>query len=140
MKGRIGNIHFFRLRQGEDLLEAIKSRVQKGSVRAGIFLLIGTLKNAVLGYFKEGLYTPIKLDGPLEIASCIGNVAISEKGEIIVHAHLVVADEKGEAFGGHLMNGSIVDATAELAVIEGAGVSLTRELDEKTGLRLWKSP
>ncbi|NIO36336.1 DUF296 domain-containing protein [Candidatus Bathyarchaeota archaeon] len=140
MKGRIGNIHFFRLRQGEDLLEAIKSRVQKCSVRAGIFLLIGTLKNAVLGYFKEGRYIPIKLDGPLEIASCIGNVAISEKGEIMVHAHLVVADEKGGAFGGHLMNGSIVDVTAELAVIEGAGVSLTRELDEKTGLRLWKTP
>jgi hypothetical protein len=68
----------------------------------------------------------------------MGNIAVDEKGEVIVHAHLVVSDEKGEAFGGHLMNGSHVGATAELVIIEGAGVNLLRIFDEKTKLRLWK--
>jgi predicted DNA-binding protein with PD1-like motif len=51
---------------------------------------------------------------------------------------LVVADEKGEAFGGHLMKDSHVGATAELVVIEGVGVNLQKVFDEKTKLRLWK--
>ena len=61
------------------------------------------MKHAVLGYYKEGKYETIRLEGPLEIASCTGNVAVDEKGEVVIHAHVVVSNEKGEAFGGHLM-------------------------------------
>jgi len=74
----------------------------------------------------------------LEIASCMGNIAVDEKGEIMIHPHIVVAKEKGEAFGGHLMKGSIVGVTAELVMIEASGVNLLRAFDEKTGLNLWK--
>jgi hypothetical protein len=138
LKGQVGRICFSRIFEGEDLAEAIKKRVKQEGIKAGVFLLIGTLKEAMLGYYKEGQYSPIRLDGPLEIASCMGNIAVDEKGEVIIHAHLVVSNEKGEAFGGHLMKDSHVDATAELVVIEGLNVNLQRVLDEKTKLRLWK--
>jgi len=138
LNGQVGRICFSRIFEGEDLAEAIKKRVKQEGIKAGVFLLIGTLKEAMLGYYKEGQYSPIRLDGPLEIASCMGNIAVDEKGEVIIHAHLVVSNEKGEAFGGHLMNGSYVGATAELVMIEGLNVNLQRVLDEKTKLRLWK--
>jgi len=138
LKGHVGKMCFARILEGEDLAEAIKKRAEETGIKAGIFFLIGTLKEAVLGYYKEGQYKYIHLDGPLEIASCIGNIAVDEKGEVIIHAHLVVSDEKGEAFGGHLMNGSHVGAAAELVVIEGVGVNLLKVFDEKTKLRLWK--
>jgi hypothetical protein len=138
LKGQVGRICFSRIFEDEDLAEAIKKRVEQNSIQAGMFFLIGTLKKAVLGYYKEGQYDSIQLDGPLEIASCMGNIAVDEKGEVIIHAHLVVSNEKGQAFGGHLMNGSYVGATAELVVIEGLNVNLQRVLDEKTKLRLWK--
>jgi hypothetical protein len=138
LNGQVGRICFSRIFEDEDLAEAIKKRVEQEGIKAGVFLLIGTLKEAVLGYYKEGQYSPIRLDGPLEIASCMGNIAVDEKGEVIIHAHLVVSNEKGQAFGGHLMNGSYVGVTAELVVIEGLNVNLQRILDEKTKLRLLK--
>jgi predicted DNA-binding protein with PD1-like motif len=138
LKGQVGKIYFTRILEGEDLAEVIKKRVEKSGIKAGIFFLIGSLKEVVLGYLKAGQYKYIHLDGPLEIASCMGNIAVDEKGEVIVHAHIVVSDEKGRAFGGHLMKDSYVGATAELVVIEASGVNLTKVFDEKTNLRLWK--
>lgn len=138
LEGQIGRICFSRMFESEDLAEAVKKRVEESGIKAGIFILIGSLKNVIIGYYKEGQYMSIELDGPLEIASCMGNIAVDEKGEIMIHSHIVVANEKSEAFGGHLMKGSIVGATAELVIIEGAGVNLLRAFDEKTSLNLWK--
>lgn len=139
LKGHVGKICFSRIFKDEDLAEAIKKRVKESGTKAGVFFLIGSLKKAIVGYYSEGQYSSIDLDGPLEIASCMGNITVDEKGETMIHAHIVVANERGEAFGGHLMKGSVVGATAELVTIEGAGVNLQRTFDEKTKLKLWKS-
>jgi predicted DNA-binding protein with PD1-like motif len=138
LEGQVGRIYFSRMFEGEDLAETIKKRAEESGTKAGVFFIIGTLKNSVLGYLRGKEYEYIRLDGPLEIASCMGNVAVDEKGEILIHAHLVVSNEKGEAFGGHLMKGSHVGVTAELVMIEATGVTLQKILDEKTNLRLWK--
>jgi len=138
LKGQVGRMYFSRISESEDLAEAIKRRVDESGIRAGIFILIGTLKDVVLGYYKNGQYEFIRLDGPLEIGSCMGTIAVDEKGEVMIHAHVVVSNEKGEAFGGHLMKGSHVNATAELMMIEGVGVNLQRAFDEKTKLKLLK--
>jgi predicted DNA-binding protein with PD1-like motif len=136
LEGKIGRIFFSRIMEGEDLAEAVKKRAEKSGVKAGVTVAIGSLKKAVLGYYKEGQYKYIQLEGPLEIASCTGNIAVDEKGETIIHAHIVVTNERGKAFGGHLMQGSIVGATAELAIIEAADLTLQRAFDEKTKLKL----
>jgi len=138
LKGQVGRMCFFRILEGEDLAEAIKKRVEESGIKAGIFILIGSLDEAVLGYYRDGQYNSIRLDGPLEIASCMGNIAVDEKGDVMVHAHVVVSNENGEAFGGHLMKDSRVSATAELVIIEGVGVNLQRFFDEKTKLKLWR--
>lgn len=135
-KGTVGKIHFFRLVEDEDLLEAIRERAEENNVNAGVFLAIGTLKNAVLGYYQKGEYKHIRFDSPLEIVSCMGNIALDENGKAVVHAHIVVSNEKGEAFGGHLMQNSHVGVTAELVVIEAEGVKLQRTFDQKTKLKL----
>lgn len=135
-KGTVGKIHFFRLFEDEDLVEAIRERAEKNGVNAGILFVIGTLKDAVLGYYLKGEYKYIRLDEPLEIASCMGNIALDEDGKLVVHAHIVVSNEKGEAFGGHLMQNSHVAATAELVIIEADGLKLQRAFDAKTKLKL----
>lgn len=138
VEGQIGRICFSRLSEGEDLAEAIKRRMKEWNVKAGIFFVIGTLKHATLGYYKNRQYKVIHLDGPLEIASCIGNVALDDEKEVIIHVHIVVSNAEGKAFGGHLMDGCPVDATAELMTIEGIGIKLQRFLDGKTNLKLLK--
>jgi predicted DNA-binding protein with PD1-like motif len=138
IKGRAGKTVFSRLSENEDLLESIKNSAETSGIRAGFFVLIGTVKHATLGFYKEGKYETIRLEGPLEVASCTGNVAVDEKGEVMIHAHIVVSNEKGEAFGGHLMKGSEVGATAELVMVEAVGVEVQRVHDEKTKLNLLK--
>lgn len=138
ISGRVGRICFDRIAEDEDLAEAIRKRIEQGGIKAGFFVVIGSLKKVVLGYYKGGKYENLSLHGPLEIASGIGNIALSQKGEVMIHTHLVVSNEKGEAFGGHLMSDSPVGATAELIIVEGLGVSLIRGLDEKTKLNLLK--
>jgi hypothetical protein len=132
LQGQTGKICFARILEGEDLAEAVKKRIEESNVRAGMFMLIGSLKDAVLGYYRDGKYDYVRLEGPLEIASCMGNVAIDEKGDTVIHAHVVLSNEKCEAFGGHLAKGSHVGATAELVIIEGLNVNLVRSPDEKT--------
>ena len=136
--GKAGKTVFSRLLEGEDVFESIKNRAEVGGIRAGFFILIGTVKHATFGFYKDGKYETIRLEGPLEVASCMGNVAVDEKGETVIHAHIVVSNEKGEAFGGHLMKGSEVGATAELIMVEAVGVKVQRVHDEKTNLNLWK--
>jgi len=138
LTGKPGKTVFSRLLEGEDLFESIKNRAETSGIRAGFFILIGTVKHAVLGYYKDGKYETISLEGPLEVASCTGNVALDERGEVVIHAHVVVSNAKGEAFGGHLMKGSEVGATAELIMVEAVGVEIQRVQDEKTKLNLWK--
>ena len=134
--GKAGKIGVFRLLENDDLIESVKKKAQESNIRAGAFILIGSIKHAVLGYYRDGEYKNTKFEGPLEVASCTGNVAVDEKGETVVHAHVVVTNEKGEAFGGHLMTDSPVGATAELILIETEGISMVRVFDEKTKLRL----
>jgi hypothetical protein len=136
LQGQTGKICFARILEGEDLAEAVKKKIEESNVRAGMFMLIGSLKDAVLGYYRDGKYDYVRLEGPLEIASCMGNVAVDEKGDTVIHAHVVLSNEKCEAFGGHLAKGSHVGATAELVIIEGLNVNLVRSPDEKTRLNL----
>ncbi len=136
--GQVGRICICRILDDEDLVDAIKKRAEDLKINAGAFILIGALKNMVAGCYKEKEYVYIRCNGPLEIASCMGNISIDDKGEIIIHAHLVVSNERGEALGGHLMKGCLVGPTAELMIFECVGIDLRRVFDEKFKLKLLK--
>lgn len=128
---------FARFSEDEDLLEAIAATATQHDVDSGFFFLIGTLKKAVLGFYKEGKYIPIEKHGPLEIASCMGNISLKENEDLAVHGHIVVSDVNGDAFGGHVLDGCLVDATAELVLVEVESGTLQRKIDTKRNLHLW---
>jgi hypothetical protein len=136
LEAETGRIMFVRLFEGEDLLEAVTQAVKKSRIRAGFFILIGTLRKATMGFFHEGRYQPIEISGPLEIVSCMGNISIKEN-KPFVHAHIAVSNRNGEVFGGHVLSGCTIAATGELVLFEATNVNLQRELDMKTGLYLW---
>ena len=134
-----GRIFVGRLECGDDLLGALTGFCKKESIKLGIFNVIGAVRSAKLGYYdqKEKKYTGcVELKKKLEIASCMGNISLKDD-EIMVHAHIVLADFDGKAFGGHLMPGTEVFA-AEFFIQEFAGSELKRGKDEVTGLPLWK--
>ena len=135
-KSKLGKVVFARLYEDEDLLEAIASASKQAKISTGFFTLIGTLKKARLGFYREGNYELIEIKKPLEIVSCIGNVTPKENA-LIAHAHIAVSDEKGQTFGGHVLPGCLIAVTAELMLVEAVGMKLERKFDEKTKLNLW---
>ena len=137
LESKLGRVIFARLFENEDLLEAISNTAKQARINAGFFILIGTLKEAKLGFYRQGKYKPIQIDEPVEIVSCIGNISFKEEKDLVVHAHISVSNEKGQAVGGHVLPGCIVAATAELILVEAVDVKLWREFDKKTNLYLW---
>jgi len=135
-ESKLGKVVFARLYENEDLLEVVASASKQTKISTGFFTLIGTLKRAKMGFYREGKYEPIEIAGPLEVISCTGNVTLKEKAPII-HAHIVVSDEKGQAFGGHVLPGCLISVTGELMLVEAMGMKLEKRFDEKTKLNLW---
>lgn len=128
----------FRLLPGDDLFDSIINKVSSADEGARSFAIVtcvGSLKQCkvrLAGATATDQATKI-IPGPLEIVSLVGTIA-NNKG----HIHISVSDKEGLTYGGHLMSGSTIDTTAEivLANIESlAGVTLTREMDHKTGFR-----
>ena len=135
-ESKVGRVVFARLSEDEDLLEAITLRAKRAKITTGFFILIGALKKAKFGFYREQGYKPIEISEPVEIVSCIGNISVKEQ-DPIVHAHISISNDKGEAFGGHLLSGCVVSVNAELVLVEATDLRLHRVLDEKTKLYLW---
>ena len=126
-----------RFRQDADLVQSILQLARIKEIGAGSFAAIGALKRAKLGYYdqKNRKYREMTIEAPLELVSCVGNVSLSEE-KPFVHAHVVLADEKGNTKAGHLLEGIVFAAEVHLHQLEGP--KLERKLDEVTNLWLWE--
>jgi predicted DNA-binding protein with PD1-like motif len=129
-------IIFARMHPGEDVLESIEKVVKKHGVKSGQLSLIGAVSKAKLGYFNRDTaeYRHFTVEEDVEVVSCMGNISTHEEN-IVVHAHMIVADESGKCYGGHLMVGCEVSVTIELVIIE-TEIELIRKQDDATGLNL----
>ena len=127
-----------RLKKGDDLLAALTSICQEIGITLGEVKAIGAVSQARVGYYHQDTrqYEWLDLPRPLEILALEGNISLKD-GKPFVHAHVMLSDGDGRAFGGHLADGTIVFA-AEFVIQElKAEQSLHRQMDEETGLFLW---
>jgi len=132
-----GKEMLLRVKHDGELIQSILELATKKGIKAATFTAIGALKRAKLGYYdqKNHKYREITIDSPHEMASCVGNVSLSD-GKPFVHAHVVLADERGNTRAGHLMEGTVFAAEVLLRRLEGP--RLERKLDAVTGLWLWE--
>jgi predicted DNA-binding protein with PD1-like motif len=132
----IKRVIFAKMEPGEDVLGSIEEVARKHGVQSGQLSLIGAISQAKLGYYhrESAKYRDFTVDEDVEVVSCIGDISTHE-GNLVVHAHMVVADEKGKCWGGHLLSGCTVSVTIELVIIE-TEIELIRKRDDVTGLNL----
>lgn len=125
-----------RLEPGEDVLETIEKVAASHGIRTASMSAIGALSKAKLAFFdrRSRTYKEMSIDKDLEVVSCIGNVSTNE-GKPMAHAHMCVADDSGNCYGGHLRKGCQVSVTMELVLME-VGEEVTREKDSASGLNL----
>ncbi|UCH80143.1 MAG: DNA-binding protein [Nitrospiraceae bacterium] len=126
-----------KLSHGSDLLEEITDLCIEKNIKLGRVEGIGAVQKARIGYYNQAVreYQYIELDHALEITKLIGNISLKDKAPF-VHAHITLSDKKGNAFGGHLAQGTLIYA-CEIMLQSFEGPELTRSYDEVTGLPLW---
>ena len=129
-----------KLSHGSDLLEEITDICRRENVQLGWIEALGAVQRARLGFYNQETheYEFITVDQPLEITKLVGNVSLKDNSPF-VHAHVTLADKKGNAYGGHVVSGTVVFACEFILEIFDGPV-LQRELDEVTGLSLWTMP
>ncbi len=119
-------VRAFRLGPGADLKKELSRIARDNDLRAGVVLTcVGSLTRAVIRLADQPGATTF--DGKHEIVSLVGTLTL--EGE---HLHIAVSDSTGRTIGGHLMEGSLVYTTAEIAVGELTALAFSRELDPKS--------
>jgi len=132
-----GSLFMGKLGHGTDLLEEITQVCREYDIKLGRVEALGAVQKARVGYYDQQKqeYQYVTLDHHLEITHLVGNISLKD-GEIMVHAHITLADDSGKAFGGHLATGTVVFA-GEFILQALEGERFERELDSETGLPLW---
>ena len=127
-----------RLAKGHDLLGALEGHCLNLGIRLGEVRALGAVSAARVGFYNqaEQKYVFLELNQPLEILALVGNVSLKD-GKPFVHAHVTLADAEGRAWGGHLAAGTPVFACEYVIQEYLSDKTLTRGLDEETGLFLW---
>ena len=119
--------HAFRLRRGDDLLLSIRAYALEHDIRAGALLSgVGCVTRAIIR--DASGVTTHELCGRYEIVSITGTVSAAR-----THLHIALAGEDMQVLGGHLCEGTIVNTTCEVVLIELDGVTFLKEFDPQTG-------
>ena len=117
---------------------ALTAICQEMGITLGEVKAIGAVSRARVGYYHQDTrqYEWLDLNRHLEILALEGNISLND-GKPFVHAHVMLGDGEGRAYGGHLAEGTMVFA-AEFVIQElKAERYLNRQMDEETGLFLW---
>ena len=133
---RIGRNLIVRAEHNSDIIAFLTKLAKEQRITLGTFTAVGALKCAKLGFYDQEVhkYLETQLTVPQEIASCVGNISLKEE-EPFVHAHAVLADQKGKVSAGHLLEGTVF--AAEIHLTELLGKDVIRRNDALTGLSLW---
>ena len=115
-----------RLHKGDYLKESIKDICIKNNIKAGVVVSsVGSLDKARI---RNASATEVKeFNEPLEIISLNGTVSIER-----IHLHISVSNKDYNVYGGHLMDGSIVNTTVELVILNLDNYEFDKEYDENT--------
>ena len=119
--------HAFRLKRGDDLLLSIRAYAQDHGIRAAALVSgVGCVTHAVIR--DASGVTTHALSGRYEIVSMTGTVS-SER----THLHIALAGEDMQVLGGHLCEGTLVNTTCEVVLLELSGITFSKEFDPETG-------
>ena len=124
------------LETGEEAMDCLSRFADEVGLRAAQVSAIGAFSTATLQYFdwESRSYEDIPDDEQVEVASLLGDVALSPDGKRTLHLHAVLGRRNGSALAGHLAKGR-VRPTLEVIVTESPS-HLRKVHDPKSGLAL----
>lgn len=116
-----------RLTKGMDLKLSLAKLVEKHGIKAGsIASCVGCVSGLTLRL--AGAQSTLIKQEAFEIVSVMGTLTPEHQ-----HVHISVSDREGQVWGGHLLDGTIIDTTAELIIHSYSDLEFTRTMDDSTG-------
>ncbi len=131
--------YMVKLDAGEDLLKAVSAFVEEKNIISGYAHIMGLSRNVKFAYYniETHIYEEIeKKDRYFEIIQCTGNISLKE-GKPFPHLHIAFGDQDGNIFGGHLLEGTIVEI-GEVTIQAFDGEPMEREYDDWYKMTPWK--
>jgi hypothetical protein len=124
------------LKTGDEAVGCLQTFVNDEKISAAQISAIGAFSDAVLGYFnwQRKDYHRLPVSEQVEVASLLGDVALSPDGEPALHLHAVLGRQDGSALAGHLLSAR-VRPTLEVIVTESPA-HLHKFHDPESGLAL----
>lgn len=124
------------LETGDAVKSCLSEVARKEKISAASLQAIGAFSSATIRYFawdrKE--YQPIEVREQVEVASLIGDIALGENDDPMLHIHVVLGRSDGSALAGDLGEAH-VRPTLEVVITETPD-HLRRKEDPTTGLPL----
>ena len=116
-----------RLRRGDDLLLSIRQLAAREGLRCAVVLSgVGCVTEARV---RDASGVTVRhIAEPCEIVSLNGTVSA-----VRCHLHIALSREDMTTLGGHLMEGTVVNTTCELVLLELDGWRCGAEQDDETG-------
>jgi hypothetical protein len=124
------------LQTGDEAMACLQEFVRTNKISAAQFTGIGAFADVTLGYFdwNERDYVGNPVHEQVEVASMIGDVALSPAGEPTLHIHVVLGKRDGTAVVGHLQKAH-VRPTLEV-ILNESPAHLQKVHDSESGLAL----
>jgi hypothetical protein len=121
---------------GEEAFSTISGFAGRERLSGASLTAIGAFSEATVGWFDlaSKAYRKIRVDQQCEVLSAIGDIAIDDRGEPSLHAHVVLGLSDGSTRGGHLLEG-LVRPTLEVTLVE-TPVHLRRRKRPELGIAL----
>jgi len=136
----IEKVHYIKFEKDELLLESLTQYAKDNNIKTAEISFIGAVQNVKVMYFNQikKEYGKHRFDGGHEVLNGLGNISVLD-GEPFVHVHMTVADKNGNAYGGHLDEGTkiwLIEAVIKQPTFFGKGIE--RHFDDELCLSVWK--
>jgi hypothetical protein len=127
-----------KLQKGDRIVATLEEKLAQMKIDSGFLWGIGAISSAELMAYKldSKKYLSKKISGTYETLSFMATITKGIDRYVMIHPHIVLADENFNCLGGHLKEG-IVAATLEIAILSSEQ-KLERYYDKKIGLNLIK--
>lgn len=104
------------LLQGDAIFKEIEAFAKAENIPSANFTGMGFV-NMTFGFFdfKKRKFDPKEFKD-MELASMNGTIAW-QKGKVSVHAHGIVTDKNFNAFGGHILDGTVGTGSVEIMIL-----------------------
>ncbi|SJZ54090.1 PPC domain-containing DNA-binding protein [Anaerorhabdus furcosa] len=119
--------HALRLVYGNDLKEELQNYCNVNQIESCAIVTCVGCVNQLRLRLADGKSIR-QWNKQFEIVSLTGTIA---KGK--AHLHFSGSDIEGKCIGGHLLEGTLVNTTAEIVLMELDSIQFDREFDESTG-------